>query len=162
MSVSWKSPRRDLSISRYNADLVAMAKHNSLNHMEYGPRTLFSPSLSLSSPYIHTCIHACIHTVSKRIAETVVIRKKRRQPAFSPSVVCQKQTEGRHKCLVLWVSIPVYLFSGLVPGEERSSCLHFTYQVHSAHLRVNHGSLASRGKSGERAVTRFSLVLFCF
>lgn len=72
---------------------------------------------------------------------------------------------GMAQGLVLWVSIPVYLFSGLVWGKEKRSCLHFPYQVHSEHLMVNHCSPTSRGKSGERAITRFRFwvsFFFCF
>ena len=45
--------------------------------------------------------------------------------------------------------------SFLAPGGGEKSCLHFTYQVQSGYLMVDHCSLTSRGKSGERAITRF-------
>lgn len=70
--------------------------------------------------------------------------------------------KGWHKCLLLWVSTPIYLFSGLYLWGGEKSCLHFTYQVHSGHLMLNHCSLTFRAKLRERVVIKVNFFLSFF
>lgn len=144
-------------ISRYNADLAAIAKINSVHHMECGARTLFFPFFSLNPPKnINININKYIKQTSRGIVETIVIwKKKKRQPAFNPSGIHQWQMEGWQKHLFLSLH-PCLLIFWLSIGGDETSCVHFTYWVHSGYLTVNRCSLTSRGKSGEGAVTRFN------